>query len=67
MIINISLELGMRYNNDNVKSIKSNENKFDLKNIDMDSVVDTESFSDQVTKWANLAWSRYTIYKAISV
>ena len=40
--------------NNEIKSIKSNENKFDLKNIDMESVVDTESFSNQVTKWANL-------------
>ena len=37
-----------------VKSLKSNENNFDLNNIDMDSVVDTDSFSKQVTKWANL-------------
>ena len=41
-------------NNDNVTQIKPTENRFDLKNIDMDSVVDTDSFSDQVTKWANL-------------
>ena len=37
-----------------VTQIKPTENEFDLKNIDMDSVVDTDSFSDQVTKWANL-------------
>ena len=40
--------------NNEVKSIKSNENNFDLNNIDMDSVVDTDSFTNQVKKWANL-------------
>ncbi len=39
--------------NDNITPLKSKDN-IQLKNIDMESVVDTESFAEQVTKWANL-------------
>ena len=38
---------------DNITPLKSKDN-IQLKNIDMESVVDTESFAEQVTKWANL-------------
>lgn len=37
-----------------ITPIKSTESSFNLSNIDMDSVVDTDKFSSQVTKWANL-------------
>lgn len=32
----------------------TNNSTFDLSNIDMDSVVDTDKFSEQLTKWSNL-------------
>lgn len=38
----------------NITPIESTESHFDLSSIDMDSVVDTNKFSEQLVKWSNL-------------
>lgn len=38
----------------NITPIQSSESHFDLSSIDMDSVVDPDKFSEQLTKWSNL-------------
>ena len=51
------LIVGSWYNIDedsNITPIVSDGKTFDLTNIDMDSVVDQSSFSNQLTKWAEL-------------